>query len=218
MIKKSMLKKWAFWGTFIPLLLPLASGISRALADGSPAIQIEKLRFFDWEAGASPQKIAKKTCYLQFTGFSHDRIFLSMRLSMLKASPASGSRNALTILKITATKVFQKDFSDALPIRLSEAWIETSTVTTLGLLKKSIDKDAHFVGGIPGNGLFHTLLRSMRKDGLIIGYHSETGPFARVFKVGVPPPHLFETLKICLTKSAAFFQTPNMVIPLFLSK
>ncbi len=205
MIGTNMLKKWAFLGVFIALLLMCSPKISQTFANESPTIQIEKLRFFDWEFGSASQKIAKKTCHLQLTGFSRDRLFVSMRLSMLKASAASGARNALTILKISATQVFQEDFSDAIAIRLSEAWLETSTVTTLGLLEKVIDKDAHFIGGMPGNGLFMTLLRGMRKDGLVLGYHPEAEPFARIFDLGIPPSHLFESLKICLAKGAAIF-------------
>lgn len=205
MTGRNMLTKWALLGTFFALPLLFTAEISQALADESPSIQIEKLRFFDWKSDASSQKIAKKACHLQLTGFSRDRVFISMQLSMLKASAAAGARNALTILKISATQVFQEDFSDAISIRLSEAWLETSTVTTLGLLEKVIDEEMHFIGGMPGNGLFITLLRGMRKDALILGYHPETEPFARIFDLGTPPPHLIEDLKICLAKGAAFF-------------
>lgn len=197
-----MLKKSAFQGVILAFLSLFPLETPHVFADAPPEIQIEKLRFFDWEVGSSPQKIAKKACYLQLSGFTHDRVFLSMRLSMVKASPAAGSRNALTILKITATQVFQQDFSDALPIRLSEAWLETSTATTLGNLKNT-GKAPHFLGGMAGDGLFNALLRGIRKEGLIIGYRAEIVPLARVFEIGVPPPHLFEGLKTCLAKGAA---------------
>ena len=205
MVKTAMLKKWAFLGILLSQFVLPSPGISQTFSDENPVIQIEKLRFFDWKSDASSQKIAKKACHIRLTGFSRDRVFISMQLSMLKASAAASARNALTILKISATQVFQEDFSDAIPIRLSEAWLETSTITTLGLLEKAINQEAHLVGGLPGNGLFITLLRGMRKDGLILGYHPEAAPFARVFDLGIPPPHLFEILKICLAKGAAVF-------------
>jgi len=185
---------------FLPVL-----NISGPFAAEPPKIQIEKLRFFDWETGSEPQEIAKKTCHLQLTGFTQDRIFLSMRLSMVKASPATGDQNALTIIKITATKVHQEDFSDALPIVLSEAWLETSTVTTLGRLKKIMDEKPHFLGGMSGVGLFNGLLRGIKKDGLVIGYRSESSALARVFAVAAPSAHFFEGLKTCLSKGIATF-------------
>ncbi|GEM_PF-5898281 len=198
-----MLKKKAFLKALLSLFSLFSPEEFRVFAEEPPVIQIEKMRFFDWEAGSESLETAKKTCSLQVTGFTPDRVFLSMQLSMIKSSPAASDKNALTIIKITATQVYEEDFSDAVSIPLSEAWLETSTVSTLGRLNKIMATAPHFIGGSPGAGLFDTLLQGIRKDGLIIGYRAEKDPLARVFDVGSPAPHLFEQLTTCLAKAAA---------------
>ncbi len=185
--------------------------LSSALGDTHSApdntmVTIETLRFFDWEVAVSSKEEAKKSCHLQMTGVSAHRIFLSMRLSVVKESPAASDQNALTIIKITAAQIHKEDLSDAVSIELTDAWLETSTVTTLGEVKK-IDtaSEPHFLGGVKGVGLFNTLLRGMRKDGLMIGYRSTPDRRAKIFQVSAPPPELFEQLRSCLAKSATIF-------------
>lgn len=182
---------------------------SSALGDTSSdpdntTLKIETLRFFDWEVAVSSKDEAKKSCHLQMTGVSAHRIFLSMRLSMVKESPAASDQNALTIIKITAAQIHKEDFSDAVSIELTDAWLETSTVTTLREVEKmNTGSEPHFLGGVKGTGLFNTLLRGMRKDGLMIGYRSKPMRRAKIFQVSAPPPKLFEQLRSCLAKSAA---------------
>ena len=185
----------------------LSSALGDTNADpDNTKLTIETLRFFDWEVAVSSKEEAKKSCHLQMTGVSAHRIFLSMRLSVVKESPAASDQNALTIIKITAAQIRKEDLSDAVSIELTDAWLETSTVTTLGEVKKiDTGSDPHFLGGVKGTGLFNTLLRGMRKDGLMIGYRSTPMRRAKIFQVQGPPPELFEQLRSCLAKSAAIF-------------
>ncbi len=169
-----------------------------------PEVEIETLRFYDWEVAASDQTESKKICHLQLTGVSRQRILITLRLSTVKEHPSASARNAITMIKISADQINKVDLSDTVPIALSNAWIETSTVSTLGELEKiEVASEPYFLGASKGTGLFMQALKGIQKEGLIIGYRSKGQPIPKIFEVTAPPPQIFEQLQHCFSKNTA---------------
>lgn len=125
---------------------------------------------------------------------------------MLKEHPSASNAKAITILKISADQISVPDPSDITPIPITQAWVETSTVTTLGELEK-IDAapQSAFLGASKGAGLFFEILKGIRKSDLVIGYRQKAERLPKIFQAPGPPVKIFTQLQGCLAKSAAFF-------------
>lgn len=194
------------WGAVLTLLLFSAVAVGEEAYGARAPLEIEALSFYDWEVAASSKTEAKKSCHIQFQGVSRQRVRLTMRLSMLKEHPSASNVNAITILKISADQINKTDRSDIVAVPISNAWIETATVTTLGELERiGGASELSFLAASKGAGLFFQILRGVRKDGLVIGYRSKTDRLPKIFQAPPPPTEVFEQLRNCLAQNAALF-------------
>ncbi len=201
----SSVRLWILGGVVFTILVWHRPVFSDENHDPRPPIEIETLGFYDWEVASSSKEEDKRSCHIQFTGVSRQRILITLRLSMVKESPSSSAANAITIIKISADQIRNVDLSDARAIPLSNAWLETSTVTTLGELEKiEVAEKTYFLGASKGSGLFIQALRGIRKEGVVIGYRTQGNPFPKVFKAESPPPEIFEQLQSCLSQNASW--------------
>lgn len=184
----------------LPLLLFLFAIIAL------PAFSSDKVRFYDWKSGVVSRGINKKGCYIQFSGMSHENVFITVHLSMIEERSFSQRARAFTLIRITADQVSSIDILERLPIEIQNAWIETVSETSIGNIEDvGSDQSPYFLGRKMGLRLFQNLLAGIEKEGMTVGYQRKTGQedptVGKVkLRVPVPPSEVTEKLKVCLDK------------------
>jgi len=147
----------------------------------------ESLHFHNWQAEVLPVENSKKQCYIQLSGTSNENIFISMRLAVIEEKIPSKETITWTLIKVSAKRLHNDRPDRVSAIKIEEAWLATSVISSIGRIKK-VDqgKASHFLGGIEGFRLFELLLKGIGKDGVTIGFRTKSE--AKVTVVHAPPP------------------------------
>ncbi|MFQ5780391.1 MAG: hypothetical protein ACE5HN_06340 [Nitrospiria bacterium] len=154
---------------------------------------VESIRFYDWQADVPSKGEGAPICSIQFTGISQKRVILSMILSMVD------DPRKMTLLKVTAGHINKVDLSDVTPIRIQNAWVNTSSGTSKEkIIKIDVGSDPYFLGGTDGFQLFRSLLQGIQKDGVTVVYLAGSD-LETVLSIPKPPTEMIDELRPCLT-------------------
>jgi len=162
------------------------------------ASAVDSLLLHDWQADVILAENSKKQCYIQFSGINKEKRLISMRLAMVEETSSSKGTRTWTLIKVSAGAMLSHDPTDLFPLKIEEAWLETSTGSSLGLIKKVDQEQAfYFLGGSKGFSLFEVLLKGIGEDGITLGFRTKSELKVTVLHVPAPPRSLFLKLYGC---------------------
>jgi len=193
--KKMHSRKYIFLSTFFFFIVFLGNTGKVIATD---------LVWHEWSTDAQIMGGKTTTCYWQVGLVTSDLTIITMNLGWVVIPQPSGTWANIT-LKVTAAKTVnpQGQKFERIPIRIHDAWIKSSTESTVGRLKKVDATPEPYYLGVGSLELGQEILKGLLVDGLIIGLQESPGKFDIVFRVEEPPS---DELKIRFGQCLAQFE------------
>ncbi len=112
---------------------------------------------------------------------------LTANLSTFSELISPDQVRAYTTLKVKAAqRVKPRGY---VSIIIHQAWIKSSSATTVGRLKKvDVDPEPYFLAVQAGIDLFQDILKGLMENGIVVGYQEKPDTFDKVFEVKAPLP------------------------------
>lgn len=180
------------------VVVRLFSIILFILLIAEPAVAVEMVQFYDWQAEVVTKE-ERTTCVIHFTGITQRGIIIGMNLSLVEEKAAEDEGRYFTLIKVSAGHIHKIDLSDVTPIKIQDARIKTSAVSSEGKITKIDDgPNPYFLGGTEGFDLFQSLVLGIKQEGIVVRFE-ERSDLETVVRIPPPPLEIIEKVSHCAT-------------------